>query len=318
MPSWKVVQSKKSKFKKTKLALSVLALVVALILLSQVVRLSQTLFSPWKSDTKSERQYNWNGEFNINLLVRGTSISLVSYNPKQGKITIINIPDETYLDVPNGFGKWQLRSIYNLGGYRLLRISLTDFFGIPIDGFVETNQLRDLLQKNPISALGLLPGLKTDLTLWELLRLKMSLVSVRFDKIRELNLESLNVGDKVSLLDNSQVFVADSAKLDSVLSDLKDPNLVSEGKTIAIFNATDHPQLAQKATRLISNLGGHVIIVSNAKGRLKTTLVTGEKSATLTRLQQIFDTNVNISPEDENLESSRAEINLFLGEDYFR
>lgn len=312
---WKAEESRKNKVKKTKLALFVLGLIILLIIFAQLARLSKTLFSPW--NLTSQRQHTWNGKFNINLIIKSEQVHLVLYNPKEQKITIIKVPDETYLDVPRGFGKWQLRSIYNLGGYRLLEQSLTDFFGSPVDGFMETNQLEELLQKNPFSTLNLLSSLKTDLNLWELLRLKMGLSEVRFDKIRELNLESLNVGEKINLLDGSEVFVADSSKLDSVLSDFADPNFTQEGKTIAIFNATDHPQLAQKATRLISNLGGHVIIVSNAKIKLKTTVLLGEKSATLERLQQIFGSSGTINPKDGDFESSRAEINLFLGEDYF-
>ena len=313
---WKTVQSKKRKNKKTKLALTVLGLIVLLILFSQARSLTQTLFSPWKLSASSDRTYSWNGEFNINLILKDKDISFVSYNPKEQKIIIIKIPDETYLDVPRGFGKWQLRAVYDLGQSQLLKNTLAGFFGLPVDGFVETNQLEALLQKNPFSILSLLPSLKTDLTLWELLRFKMSLSKVRFDKISERSLEKSGVLDRASLSDGSQVFIADFVKMDSILSDLADPNLVSEQKSVAIFNGTDHPQLAQKANRLISNLGGHVIIVSNSKIRLKTTVTYGEKSATLTRLQQIF--GADGKPEQlEDIESSRAQINLFLGEDYF-
>lgn len=313
---WKTVQSKKRKNKKTKLALAILGLIILLVIFAQLARLSKTLFSPW--NLTSQRNFTWDGKFNINLVVKSSQISLVSYNPKEQKIIIIKIPDETYLDVPRGFGKWQLRAVYDLGQSQLLKNTLTGFFGLPADGFVETNQLRDFLQKNPFSFLSLLPSLKTDLTLWELLRLKMSLSKVRFDKISELDLLKSGVLDRASLSDGSQVFIADFVKMDSILSDLADPNLVSEQKSVAIFNATDHPQLAQKANRLISNLGGHVIIVSNSKVRLKTTVTYGEKSATLTRLQQIFGAEGRINPQQlEDFESSRAQINLFLGEDYF-
>ena len=312
---WKTVQSKKRKNKKTKLALTVLGLIVLLILFSQVQSLTQTLFSPWKLSASSDRPYSWNGEFNINLVLKDKDISFVSYNPKEQKIIIIKIPDETYLDVPQGFGKWQLRAVYDLGQSQLLKNTLAGFFGLPVDGFVETNQLADFLQKNPFSFLSLLPSLKTDLTLWELMRLKIGLTKVRFDKIIEIDL--VKVLDKTSLPDGSSVLTADPVKLDGILS-LSEPSFVSEQKSIAVFNATDHPQLAQKANRLISNLGGHVIIVSNSKIRLKTTVTYGEKSATLTRLQQIFGADGKINPEQlEGIESSRAEINLFLGEDYF-
>lgn len=320
---WKDIQSKKRKEKRTKLALMVLGLVVILILLSQIVHFTQTLFSPWKLSTKSHRNYVWNGEFNINLLVHTKSVSLISYNPYQKKVTVINIPDETYLEVPHGFGQWQLRAIYGLGGNKLLKDTLVSFFGIPIDGFLdlsppfdqkEAGELVETWRSNPFSGFNLLPSLQTDLTLWELIRLKINLSSIRFDKKSEWNLLEVNVLEKINLLDGTQVFVTDPVKLDSYLADLADPTIISEHKSIAIFNATNHPQLAQKAARLITNLGGNVIITSNAPLRLKRSQLMGEQSATLKRLRQIFDTDDKISASKDT-GSSRAQINLFLGED---
>lgn len=312
MPSWKTVQSRKQKLKKTKLAVAVLGLIIVLVVFAQLTRLSKTLFSPW--NLISERHLTWDGKFNINLLLKSEEISLVSYNPKENKIAIIKVPDQTFLDVPQGFGKWQLRAVYDLGGFQLLKKTLADFFGLPIDGFVETET--DLLDRNLFSIINLTAS-KTDLTLWELLRFKISLASVRFDKIKRVDLVELGILDKTALSDGTQVFTADPVRLDSVLSDLVDPAFVSEQKSIAVFNATDHPQLAQKAARMITNLGGHVIIISNAKVRLEKTQAGGEQSATLKRIRQIFGSGDTIDLKDEDLASSRAQINLLLGEDYF-
>lgn len=320
----KRVRSKISKGKRTKLALGVLALLFGLLVISWSIRFTQNFFG--------SKNYSWEGKFNINLLVRSSDISLLSYNSKDNKVTIINVPDETFLQVPNGFGSWQLRSIYGLGGDKLLKETLTNFFAIPIDGFIDLSvlkppqsaaQLVDTLRKNPISGVNLLASIKTDLTMWELLQLKQGVSSVRFDKIRTLDLLKFNILDKENLADGTPVFTADPIKLDSILSDLQDPAIVSEHKSIAVFNATNHPQLAQKWARLITNLGGNVIITSNAKSTLQKTQVLGEQSSTLKRLQQIFDLDCSNSPKcgkisstDEDIVSSRAQINLFLGEDY--
>lgn len=329
---WKDIQSKARIKKRTKLALLILALVGSLIIISWLVHFTKNLFSPWKLSTNQQRNYIWNGEFNINLLIRTNSVSLFSYNPKDRKVVIVNIPDETYLEVPSGFGKWQLRAIYDLGqsqkglgGDQLLKKTLIEFFAIPIDGFLDfggsfktksASELLDSLKKNPFAGLTLLSNLQTDLTLWELIRLQAGISSVRFDKIRELNLTELNVLDKENLLDGTQVYISDPVKLDSVLSDLVDPAISLEHKTIAVLNATNRPQLAQKAARLITNLGGNVIITANAQKTLPKSRLIGEQSKTLQRLQQIFDLGDKINTKDEGLESFRAQINLLLGEDY--
>jgi len=341
--AWREIQSRTKIKKRNKLTLGVLALIAGLLIISWTIRFTQSLFSPWKlsgnqqksyfpeenSRFAKQKVYIWNGQFNINLLVRNPHISLLSYNPKEEKIIILNIPDELFLDVPFGFGKWQLRAVYELGqtqkgmgGDRLLKDTLTSFFAVPIDGFLDfsslqpsksTSEIVEILRSNPFSGLNLLSFLKTDLTVWELLRLRLSLSSVRFDKVKELDLLGLGILERENLSDGTQVLITDSIKLDSVLSGLADPAIVSEHKTIAVFNATDKVQLAGKWARLITNLGGNVIIINNAKERLKKTAVWGEESLTLKRIRQIFCDTIN-SPED--VTSSRAQINLFIGEDY--
>lgn len=326
---WKDIQSKAKQNRRTKLALFILALVAGMLIISWAIQLTGRLFSPLGA--LQQRNYIWNGEFNINLLLRTSHISLLSYNPKEEKVTIINVPDELFLDVPFGFGKWQLRAVYELGqsqkgvgGDRLLKDTLTSFFAVPIDGFLDFSSLQraksaseivESLRRNPFSGLNLLSSLKTDLTVWELLRLKTSLSSVRFDKVKELDLTALGVLEQGNLPDGTGVLTTDPIKLDSVLSDLVDPVIVSEHKTIAVFNATERGQLAGKWARLITNLGGNVIITNNARERLEKTKVVGEKSLTLKRIQQILGDYDTISPSNEDVVSSRAQINVFIGED---
>ena len=307
---WKEAASKAKSKKSVKLALLVLGLIAGLLVISWAVRFSGILFN-------SKRNYLWNSEFNINLVLRSSHISLLSYNPKQAKAVIINIPDDTYLEVPRGYGFWQLRSVYGLGGDKLLTDTASSFLGVPVDGYLNMEP-EDLIKKNLFSGLNLLSSPKTDLTLWELIKLKLGLSGVRFDKIKEVNLDKLNVLDKDNLPDGTAVYRADPVKLDSVLLDLADPVIVSEHKTIAIFNATNRPQMAKEAARLITNLGGNVIITGNSPGKLDKTAVFGEQSATLKRLRQIFNLSDKIDSSKEDREFSRAQINLLLGEDYLK
>lgn len=324
---WKAVQSKTKVKKRTKLALIVLSLVAGLLLLSWLIKFTQNLFS--LPTNQYHKNYLWNGEFNLNLVVKSEKISLLTYKPKENSIVIVTIPDNTFLEVPEGHGKWQLGSVYGLGGNKLLTKTLMFFLAVPIDGFLDfsnsesksASEIVAILRQNPVSGLDLLSGLKTNLTMWELFKLKLGIIGVRFDKVEELDLDKLQVLDKESLSDNTPVLTSDPVKLDSVLARLADSAVTSERKSIAVFNATETPQLANKWARLVTNLGGNVIIISNAQNKFKKTQVTGEASKTFTRLQQIFAIGCKdmaecgkVNPAD-NLVSSRAEINVFVGED---
>lgn len=322
MPSWKTVQSKKQTAGKTKLALFVLALILMLLALAQLVKFSQILFSPWKLSVSNQKNFSWNSNFNINFLVHSKKISLILFSPKNGEINIINIPDEVYLETAHGFGKWQLRSIFDfgqsqkgMGGDKLLKDSLSSFFGLPIDGIVE-GDLVNMISKKQLSLL-MMSNVKSDLTLFDLIRLQMELSKVRFDKIKQTDLGISDSLEKSTLADGTAVLLADPVRLDQLFTNLADPILSSEHRTIAIFNSTNYPQLAQKAARLIANIGGDVIIVSNGKNKYQKTFISGEKSKTLDRLKQIFGSSDTIDAGSEDLVLSRAQINLFLGEDYY-
>ena len=329
---WKTVQNKKKVEKRIKLALIVLGLIILVIILGNLVRLTQTLFSPWKLD--SSKAYLWDGQFNINLVLRAKTISVFSYNPTDKKVTLIKIPDETYLEVAQGFGSWQIRAIYDLGksskieGNTLLKQSVSTFLGVPIDGYMEVfgqlgekepEEIVELLLQSPFNIFMLLSNLKSDLTLWELIRLKFVLSQVRFDKVKTVDLLSLNILDQQRLADGSIALISDPIKIDSVITSFYDSEIQNEHLSIAVFNATSYPLLSKKAGRLVTNIGGNVIIATNAPSSLEKTKIVGQPSNTLKRLIQIFgcDNCDKIELKDLGLDSSRGQINIFLGEDFY-
>ncbi len=329
MPGWKKVQSKRKTRNKTRLGFIVLGLIALLIVFSQIFHFTKTLLSPWKA-SGSQRTYTWDGRFNINLVFRSKGVAFVSYNPTDQKIAVVDIPDQTYLEAAHGYGKWQLRALFDLGGDQLLKDTLSQFLAQPIDGFLDfsgsyrdksAKEIIDLVKISPGRPINILSNLKTDLTLMELVRLKFGLAGVRFDKLVQIDLQDTKALTKDHLLDGTEILVADPNLLDISLAILSDPKIKNEHKTIVLFNATDKPLFAQKWARLLTNMGGDVIITSNAKKRVDKTIVAGEASETLTRLQQVFnfecvsDNCDKIQKTDEDMAGSRGQISIKLASD---
>lgn len=322
MPNWKSVQSKRKLKQKTKLALAVLGLIIILLLIAQIFKGFKTLHSSWQMDSK--KSYSWDSQFNLNLLIRSKNLSLVSYNPTEGKVEIVDIPDETFVETPE-VGKWQTRALFDLGGYQLLKETMQDFFAQPVDGIVDfsgefkdqsARQLVDSL-RSPLGGLNMLSHLKTDLTLWELIKFKMGISSVRFDKILEIDLRE-RVLESDKLPDGTEILTADPNKLDLALVDLADPSIKNEHKNIVILNATQKPFFAQSWARLITNIGGDVIITTNALKKVDKTIVFGEPSKTLIRLRQILKSCQDcdkITKSDEDFATSRGQITIKLAPD---
>lgn len=344
---WRVNQARIKLKKKTRLGIAVLILVFILIILGQIINFGKVLFSPWNPGKAGGKSYLWDDRFNINLVIKAKSVAVMSLNPAENQVTGITLPENTLIDVPGGFGKWQIRSVYNLGqseneSWELLKKTLSTFLGIPIDGVIEfrgslSNEdplgLIQKFQQSATSGIGDIKNIQTNLTLAELIRLKFNLSKVRFDKIRYIDLEKRGILDESSLNDGTKVFTTDAVKLDSILSDLLDPVIRNEYITIAIFNAAGYPQLAQKAARLVTNMGGNAIITANAEKTYAKTQVMGKESQTFTRLSQIFDLGCNGNSKcdricdtqrdtvgcirDANVMNSRAQINIILGKDFY-
>ena len=321
--TWQVTQSHIKKKKKVKLALLMLLVVLTTVIAGNLLRLVNSLFEPLNS-VFDQRTYLWDGDSNLNLVYKnGENISLLVIISGERKVLSLDIPSNTFIKVPGDFGSWELRSIFDLGGgdlkasSKLLKDSLSVFFGLPIDGFLSSSEeipsskiLRDF--KNPFSVVSLLNKLKTDLTPLELISLYTLLQQVRSDKIESFDILGLDVLNSSELADGSHVYLPGS-RLDSFISEnFSDPKIKNEQKTIAVLNGTLSLGLAQKYSRLISNMGGNVIISDNTEDKVKYSVVFGEDSLTKKRLDQIFTSKYAIL---DSKFVSRAQITIILGED---
>lgn len=314
---------KKKKKGATRFGLLIVFFLISITLLGQLINLGRNFFKPPIETTK---KYTWDGKTNINLVIRGEEVSFISFDPNAKKLNIISVPSETYLEIPGGFGSWVLSSIYDLGqsekqpkGGLFLEKSLSYLFGLPVDGYINLNKhspsdfIYDL-HKNPVKTL-LVRDIETNLSPFELIRLNFAISKVRSDKISKFDLQKQNVLIKTNLPDGTVIFKPDLGRVDSFVSqNLYESKLKEEQISIAVFNATNTPGLAQKFSRLISNMGGHVIISSNTTPTQTSISTSASKNSyTVKRLQQIL----GFVTLDENLTNSRADVNVVLGESSF-
>lgn len=337
---WRTTQKDTKREKKIKLGFWALGILLGILLFGQAVRLTQSLFSPLKPDTKVNRPYLWDGRFDLNVVIKADGLALLSFNSTEKEVLVVNIPDEAYVEVPGGFGNWQFRAIYDLGratpkigGGRMLKSSVADLLGVPIDGYMvfqgslvkkSSEELIEQLRNNKFDLVSFWSEVETDLAPWELIKMKWLMGGVRFDKVEYFDLKALGLMEEGVLGDGTPILKADPIKIDSALIDFVEPQIRQEHLDIAIFNGTQTPALAQKAARIVTNLGGKVIQTTNAQGVISKTYITGVESVTRQRLEQIFVLDCLEAPSCDIIqqnptpeEDSRAQINIFLGEDFF-
>lgn len=323
---------------KVKLALLALVFLISLIILNQLISLINGLGAPFAPDSKiaDSKKYYWDGNSTLTLAVLSQNLYIFNLNPKLEQISLVKILDELYLDVPYAFYSWPARSIYDLGqaenppfGGQLLRETLGNTFGIPIDGYIlvkgsqanpSFDKTLETIRQNPIQYLLFLRNIKTDLTLGELLSFWSNTRKIHSFKIKVTDLEKSSITKWQVLPDGSRILSLDNGKIDQFSQTIfKDNTLSLENYTIAIFNSTGDIGLAEKAARIIGNSGGRVILTSNWDEVQKESRVFGRTSLSKARLTQIFAPYcIKSCAEIPNLNnvSSRADIILILGEDF--
>lgn len=333
-----------------KLAVLALVLLLLIILIGKTADLITSVNQPYSPELGVDKRYSLDRQLAVNVVMlaledeQTSEIAVVSLDPRENLGTILNIANETYLELPKSLGAWPISSIWRLGqeeqppqGAILLKLAVSQLLGLPIDGVIifdrpqfnqSATQLLSEWRKNPLLLATFLKESKTDLSLTEVIWLLRKAISIRSDKVITLDLAKSVITESKLLADSSRVLVVDQVKLDLFIREkMADDQIIQEAATIAIFNATNFPGLASHAARMITNLGGNVVSVSNSAQQLADSKVflkdpsTKQYQHTAARMSQIFAPNclkASCQVDDPKIVNSRAQVLIVLGEDYFK
>ncbi len=351
---WKNDQKERQTKSNLKLALTALFILGMLLLVGKAFQIYSEFQKPFYALNTKQREYSWDGQTVINLIVgkfqkdnEGNNLkdlNFVSLNPQEGTVTIIKLSDEIQLEVPKNFGEWKLASVYKLGeqnnpamGEDLLKMSVSKLMALPVDGVIEINSEDPLSVEDQIkswksnffSGFQFLTSIRTDLSLKESMDFVTKSSKIRSDKITSLDLFRSTITQSKLLPDSSRVLGVDGVKLDSFIKEnLADPAISNEDMTVAIYNGTDHPGLTAEAARLVNNLGARVTIISNTNEKFVKSGIyinpnesaNAKSTQTYKRLAEIFAVNCikeECKTADSEVLSSRSAIIIVLGEEYY-
>lgn len=272
-------------------------------------------------------------------------IVVLSLEP-QGNLTILSIPENTYVEVPHGFGSHRLGAVWGLGGGQLLAETVQELLGAPIDGWIgpsaengkwkrrvptesENGKETTLSLKNnltswkiflrPKELLGVLRNLQTNLTIFDLAKIWLWVKNTRFDKTSFLDLEQTKALSTLVLADGSKALTIDQGLLDKATQELfKDSKLANEHFLIEILNGSEKAGLANRVARLITNLGGTVVSLGNSLSAIGQCQIRGEEkvlpSFTAWRLAQVFNCEI-IREKPGDL---KTDLQITIGSDYWQ
>lgn len=284
--------------------------------------------------------------YRINLLVIGTheqkelrDLVLVSYNHQDGELEWLRIPAGVYLNLPSDYGWGSLKSAFLLGqtednqkGVDVLVRGVETLLATPIDGYLVVDDPNVLLEKKTLenyrkSAWGptfffkfisvknwLEDNLHTSLSPVSLAHLSFQAKNVRFDKTSYRDLTDFLITNKIN---DQEYAVLDYPSLDNYLKEaVAEPKILADLARIEVRNSTNKPGLATLASRVITNLGGNVVYVTNGETPLEETQIItyGKKEATAHRLGEVLGASTENKRPDTGV---RGDIVVEVGLDFF-
>ena len=280
----------------------------------------------------------WSGEGRVNWVMVGEDIFLVSLEPKEKSLVVLEIPKDTEIEVTRGFGCYRIGAVYELGKLEgmngeLLRESAQEYFGIPVDGYIRILDAKYYILNTKSAFLKILTNLlikrkgQTNFSKGDIFRLWWETRKALPSQIKFIQLEDIRALKSKILIDGSKVWEIDQGRLDKFFQDnFYEPEIHQENLTVRTINATDHSGLAAHVARIISNMGGRVIEISNFKFQMTNQFQISndrceirckkedQEKFTARRLQKVLGCEF---VEDEDSDG-RAEVTILAGEEYWQ
>lgn len=233
---------------------------------------------------KAVKQSVWNGKDRLSLItLSGDRIELISLIPPQKKQLIWQVPSDLVVEVPSGYGQYQLKKVYQLGeldkkGGELLLKTTSNLFGLKVTAYRVEG--------------------KTNLSWWDRVRINW------LNQTKSYQTSRLDLSGQMGRIDQL------------VNENLFDETIAREAVPIAVLNATGVAGEANLVARLITNLGGQVVTIGNSEidqEESEIWLVSADlkSSVTLAFLKSILG-SVSIKIEPKAVEY-RADIVVIVG-----
>ena len=269
----------------------------------------------------------------LNFILANELALVFSLSPEEENLTVIKIPQKTYIEVTRGFGLYKIESVYPLGeleerGGELLAETVQEFLGISIEGYLRIRSRLDALGsrsdkeeiielKRKITSWRVFfkEDLETNFSLWDIVKIWLNLKKISAGKIRFIDLEERMVLTEFSLLDGGVGKKGDPLLIDNLLKDFFfEPEIRKEKISVEVLNGTDCSGLGKKAARMITNLGAKVVKVADGEEKVEQCQIKGNekalKSFTSSKIKKIFGC--------QEIKSEKEELILIIGADYYR
>ncbi|MFH0943168.1 MAG: LytR C-terminal domain-containing protein [Candidatus Beckwithbacteria bacterium] len=247
-------------------------------------------------------QSQWNDQIWFGVVEQDQIVKVKLVSLKEKKLIQLLIPAETMVKVGFGFGEYRLGKVAQLGQLEKK------------PGIILTRSVQDLLG---VSISGWQIDKRTNLTWWDKIRL------LWFEKFtatvkRKVDLEKSLAWQPEFLRDQTKIFRVNQSILDQIVHEqIFNQQLAEEGLSVAVLNASGADGVAANVSRLASNLGIEVRLISNTLEQEDSQIIVANQklktSLTVKNLSQGL--NINTIEVGDTFEY-RSDIVIIVGQDY--
>lgn len=203
----------------------------------------------------------------FNVVVSASNTFLISLSPKSATATLVRLPDDLYVpSVAHGYGQYTISKVYEVGqldqrGGKVLRDTVADFIGVPVDGYVRlpksaSGEIHSIVS----AAMFAIQARQTDLSFFDRIMFAWTLARMRYDKTDVIDLG--RSASPLLLADGSTGVTIDKDLVDSILADeFSEDKIRGEDLRIQVVNSTVYAGLGSRGARMLTNSGMNVISV---------------------------------------------------------
>lgn len=257
-------------------------------------------------------------------------VNFILFDKANNKVSIYNVLVNTDYEIPGKFGRDEFSKLFALGamnsdnplesGTKIVNRSLFKLFGFKVDKFVLTDFTHEsffdrlwreggfinlISLKNIYSLEG---SLKTDMDLREFYGLLSFVYSLPQDRI-------------IDEVNTPKSFNSTQSFDDQMREVTYDSDISNEKKNIAVLNGTNYNGIASFGSRVVSNVGGRIVAVTNTEKFYDKSVIIADdvNSNTVMFLSRVFMIPEIIQKDEarsftEN-EIDRADITIIFGFD---
>lgn len=223
----------------------------------------------------------------VNVAIAADAPVVVTFNRTSREVTAVFFPDDTYLEVPGGFGKNRVGKVWSLaaivGNYQLFPRTVGSFLGVPIDSWIGPKSGKSLnfpkKDRDDVArhvADLIIPltfghsKIITNLSFLERFYLWYILSYMPRENYVFVDLAQKGILVSVHLPDGTEAMVGDPDLVDKISQTVFFEKMAQQDDlSFKILNATDTVGAGKKIARVLTNLGYHVTHVENAARREK-------------------------------------------------